>query len=179
MLRGGSARLVTVTVRFLPFLLLLACGCSRSEASAKPEPSPSPKDKQEAPLVLARGVRFVKPGAGDVAPLVRTELDKASADGRDVIVYVGAKWCEPCQKFHHAAQAGELDGEFPDLTIVEFDIDEDRDRVTAAGYRSRLIPLFVKPDADGRASTRRFEGGPKGDGAVASIAPRLKKILEK
>jgi thiol-disulfide isomerase/thioredoxin len=129
--------------------------------------------------VLARGIRFVKAGSGDVAQLVRAEREKAAADGRDLIVYVGAKWCEPCQRFHRAAQGGELDADFPELTILEFDLDEDRDRIVAAGYSSKLIPLFVMPGADGRASERRFEGGVKGERAVANITPRLRKLLVK
>ena len=32
----------------------------------------------------------------------------------------------------YAAEKGELDGEFPDLTLLEFDLDEDRDRLTTA-----------------------------------------------
>jgi len=130
--------------------------------------------------VLARGIRFVKAEPGeDVAKLVRAEREKAAADGRDLVVYVGAKWCEPCQRFHKAAERGELDDEFPTLTLLEFDLDEDRDRITAAGYTSRLIPLFVVPAEDGRASDRRFEGGVKGEGAVANITPRLRKLLAK
>lgn len=132
-----------------------------------------------APLVLARGPRFIKPGAGDVAQLVHAEREKAAADGRNLVVYVGAKWCEPCQRFHEAAQRGELDADFPELSIVEFDLDEDRDRISAAGYTSKLIPLFVRPGPDGRASERRFEGGLKGERAVAHITPRLRKLLEK
>lgn len=179
---------------FLLCLPLLACslGCSRAESSTTPTPDPAESARAKgtstatngatnpsAPLVLARGIRFVKAGGGDVAALVRTEREKAATDGRELIVYVGAKWCEPCQRFHHAAQAGELDAEFPELTILEFDLDEDRDRITAAGYMSKLIPLFVRPGPDGRASDRRFEGGIKGEGAVANIAPRLHKLTDK
>jgi hypothetical protein len=130
--------------------------------------------------VLARGVRFVKAGPeNDVAKLVRSEREKAAADGRDLVVYVGAKWCEPCKHFHTAAVRGDLDGEFPQLTILEFDLDEDRDRIGAAGYMSKLIPLFVFPREDGRGSERRFEGSVKGDHAVANIAPRLHALIAK
>ncbi len=129
--------------------------------------------------MLAQGIRFVKAEAGEVSQVVRAEREKAAADGRDLIVYVGAKWCEPCQRFHHAAQRGELDVEFPNLTILEFDLDEDRDRVVAAGYSSKMIPLFVTPGPDGRASSLRFEGGVKGERAVSNITPRLRKLLEK
>ncbi len=163
-------------------------GCSRNEeASTHGSSTPALRASSAeaakpgagtAPLVLAQGVRFIKPGPGDVSAIVRSESALAAQDGRKLLVYVGATWCEPCQRFHKAAQQGELDAEFPNLNILEFDADEDHERASAAGYRSRLIPLFVRPGPDGRASARRFEGGIKGDGAVAQLAPRLKKLLE-
>lgn len=166
----------------LAFACVAASACSKAEPTPAPDPAAAaPKAASGPPLVLApQGIRFVKAGPGDdVAKLVKTERDAVAADGRQLIVYVGAKWCEPCQKFHAAANRGELDGEFPSLTILEFDLDEDRDRINLAGYTSKLIPLFVVPDADGRASEKRFEGSVKGDKAVANIAPRLHKLLEK
>lgn len=163
---------------------LAALGCSRAESS-NPQPDPAastskpPASAVGAPLVLARGIRFVKAETGEVPQLVRAERERAAADGRDLLVYVGAKWCEPCQRFHEAAHRGELDADFPNLTILEFDLDEDRDRINAAGYSSKLIPLFVMPGPDGRGSSVRFEGGVKGERAVANITPRLRKLLEK
>jgi thiol-disulfide isomerase/thioredoxin len=166
-----------------------ALGCSR------PDPEPSPKAAASAPpaatsaaavaapagpLILARGVRIVHAGAGsDAAQVVREERERARSDGRDLVVYVGATWCEPCQSFHKAAAKGDLDGEFPDLTLLEFDLDADRDRLATAGYVSQYIPLFAMPGPDGHASEKKFEGSVKGDGAVANIAPRLRSLLRK
>ena len=164
----------------LLFGSLLACSRAESTPTGGPPSDPATSAKASgAPLVLARGIRFVKAGGGDAAALVRAEREKAAADGRELIVYVGAKWCEPCQRFHQAAASGELDAEFPELTILEFDLDEDRDRINAAGYSSKLIPLFVVPRADGHASERRFEGGVKGERAASNIAQRLRKLLAK
>jgi hypothetical protein len=179
-------------------LLLAMCGaCSRSEPEPRRDPSatgtkppsvpaaaagsvPAAPGDLSGPMILARGVRIVHAGAGsDAARVVREERERARSDGRDLVVYVGAKWCEPCQVFHKAAQKGDLDGDFPDLTLLEFDLDEDRDRLTPAGYVGEFIPLFAMPGADGRASSRKFEGSVKGDGAIANIAPRLRKLLAK
>ena len=182
-----------------PLLFLLLCAaCRRSEPEPRrelrqePPIAPVPLSGEPAPLatataaavtpsapfILARGVRIVHAGAGsDAAREVRDERDRAKRDGRDLVVYVGAKWCEPCQAFHRAAQEGALDGEFPDLTLLEFDLDEDRDRLTRAGYVGDFIPLFALPALDGRASDRRFEGAIKGSGATAHITPRLRKLL--
>jgi hypothetical protein len=130
------------------------------------------------PLVLARGVRIARAGAGsDASRVVRDAQERERANGRDLVVYVGATWCEPCQRFHKAAAAGDLDDAFPMLTLLEFDLDADKQRLDAAGYRSELIPLFVAPDDDGRASSKRFEGSVKGDGAIVNIAPRLHALI--
>ena len=130
--------------------------------------------------MLARGVRIVHAGPGsDAARVVVDERARAKSDGRNLVVYVGAKWCEPCQHFHKAAQEGDLDAEFPDLTLLEFNLDEDRNRLASAGYVSQFIPLFAMPGPDGRASERKFEGSVKGNGAVANIAPRLRSLLRK
>lgn len=174
-----------------PLLLAVALvslvACHRDTAEQRegaPAPTATSSEKPAEvrnsgpPLVLAPpGVRFAKPEGGDVATAVRNERERAAADGRKVVVYVGATWCEPCQRFHEAAKRGELDADFPDLTIVDFDLDDDRQRLVEAGYVSKLIPLFVAPGADGRASDRRFEGGVKGDGAVRHIVPRLRSLV--
>src|SRR6266404_5455034 len=50
-----------------------------------------------------RGVEMVAaPPGGDVPTTVKRELDRAQRDGRQLLIYVGATWCEPCQRFHRA-----------------------------------------------------------------------------
>lgn len=187
----------------LALALALGLGCSRSdpEPKATPEPAPSAKARTadasppsppgavlpgpsatapSGPLVLARGIRIVHAGAGsDAAKVVRDERARAKSDGRDLVVYVGAKWCEPCKHFHAAAEKGLLDADFPDLTLLEFDLDEDRDRLATAGYVSDFIPLFAMPAEDGKASDKKFSGSVKGNAAVANISPRLRSLLVK
>jgi thiol-disulfide isomerase/thioredoxin len=118
------------------------------------------------------------PPAGDVAGQVQQELARARKDGRQLLVYVGAPWCEPCKRFHEAAAAGKLNRDFPTLRLFEFDNDRDHERLIAAGYGSRLIPLFAAPGPDGRGSGRYMEGSIKGDGAVGEIVPRLRALLQ-
>lgn len=139
------------------------------------EPSPT----FAGPLAPTDHVRFVTPPpTGEVAPIIKEELAQAQKENRRVLVYVGATWCEPCQRFHHAAAQGLLDKDFPNLTLVEFDADHDNPRLLAAGYGSQYIPLFALPRPDGRASGRHIQGSIKGDGAVAEITPRLKDLLK-
>jgi hypothetical protein len=115
---------------------------------------------------------------GEVAPVVRRELARARWDGRRLLVYVGATWCEPCKRFHDAAVAGRFDRELGSLRLLEFDFDRDEARLRAAGYASQLIPLFASPGFDGRASGQQIEGSIKGEGAIGDIMPRLKMLLD-
>lgn len=126
------------------------------------------------------GIVFVKARPeGEVAPLVVDALAQAARVHRTLVVYVGATWCEPCQRFHQAAAHGDLDRDFPALTLLEFDLDRDHDRLIVAGYTAKYIPLFVLPQATGVASDQMLSGGIKGEGAVGFIAPRLKALLER
>jgi thiol-disulfide isomerase/thioredoxin len=147
-----------------------ASACSKDEP-VKPEP---PAAKAPSPPV-----EIVKTTGDDVAETVRREVVRAKADKRDLLVYVGAKWCEPCQYFHNAAAAGQLDATFPGLRLVEFDLDRDKEALERAGYSSRMIPLFAVPRDDGSGSGEQIEGSIKGPGAVQQIAPRLKELLSK
>jgi hypothetical protein len=142
---------------------LVGGGCSRAE-------SPMPTATPHMQVTEA-------PAAGAVDGIVRDALAKSVGEKRTLVVYVGAAWCDPCQRFHHAAQSGELDAMFPSLTMLAFDIDRDAERLAAAGYASSYIPLFALPGQDGKASGKQIEGGIKGDGAVAHISPRLKELL--
>jgi hypothetical protein len=142
------------------FFLVASVGCSRTEL---------PKAPPKLTLVPAP--------AGDVPTVVSVQAKAVAAQGGQLLVYVGATWCEPCQEFHKAAAAGTLDRVFPGLVLLEFDADEDADRLAAAGYRSRLVPLFVRPAADGTSSGQQTEGVRKGSDAVADLTPRLRGLL--
>lgn len=154
----GAARLAGVA------LLALPGACAREE--------PPPEVKKPLPVETVAAAP-----EGEVQEVVRQEVARARAEGRPLLVYVGAAWCEPCQRFHDAARAGQLDRAFPGLRLLEFDKDRDGDRLEKAGYRSRLIPLLALPRADGTASGEQIEGSIKGAGAVDNLTPRLQALL--
>ena len=154
-------------------------GCSR-DAAERPSASKSDAGTLAAEAARSAKVEITAAAPGeDAAVIVRREVDRARADGRDLVVYVGATWCEPCQRLHHAAAAGELDAAFPGLRLLEFDLDRDEPRLRAAGYVSKMIPLLAVPAPDGRATGLQIEGSIKGEGAVGQIAPRLSAMLQK
>lgn len=155
----------------------LSLGCP-----AKPAPEAKSEAKSKSvskPAVRSDAPEFVlAPESGNVIELVAAELERARADQRTLLVYVGASWCEPCQYFHAAVEDGTLDRSLAGVRLLEFDLDRDRDRLIAAGYRSKMIPLFIAPAPDGRAGPRRTEGGIKGPAAVDNLRKRLEALLQ-
>lgn len=144
-----------------------------------PEPSKEPATNTAAPKKEAERIEWIKAPAGeDAATVVKRELERAHVDKKRLLVYVGATWCEPCKRFHEAAESGKLDGVFPNLRMVEFDLDVDGDRLARAGYSSKMIPLFVVPTENGTGSDKRIEGSVKGEAAVQNIRTRLQPLLE-
>ncbi|MEO6954177.1 MAG: thioredoxin [Polyangia bacterium] len=126
---------------------------------------------------LPRKIDWVPAQAGPVAPFVMAQEQRARHEGKRVLVYVGATWCEPCRKLHEAVQRGALDAQFGELRLLEFDLDRDSERLAEAGYVGRFIPLLAVPDEEGRASGKQFAGSVKGDGAVDRIVADLTKLL--
>jgi thiol-disulfide isomerase/thioredoxin len=157
-------------------LLLVLSACQSGSTSTTGEARPAPVAPSAAAADRPRFVRGPSGGA-PIAPFVRERVARAAPE-RTVLVYVGASWCEPCKRFHDAVETGQLDGVLPPLELVEFDLDADRTALTAAGYESRLIPLFAAPDAEGRATEKRLSGSIKGPGAVNDdLVPRLRVLL--
>ena len=145
------------------FLLVALVGTACQE----PHGSPAPRRPD---IVVA--------GPGPVDAVVRGALAQAHHEGRRLVVYVSAVWCEPCERFQASLRAGELDAYFPDLRFFKFDHDQDGPRLEAAGYAGNYLPRFVVPAQDGTATAQRMEGGTKANDTVfTSIGPRLQRML--
>lgn len=151
-----------MTAKWLLVLALAAC-----------QQDPSAMEKPIGKLELVNA-----PKADDVAPLIATEYARAATDHKHLVVYLGAVWCEPCVKFHTAAERGELDGEFGDVRLLVFDADRDNEALERAGYKYDLVPMFALPAADGRASGKKIEGSIKGSKYVQEITPRLRALVD-
>jgi len=153
-------------------MLLVTVACESGKAPGASSGPPARTDRVRPMFV--RGPT----GGTPVAPFIAAELSKGRAEHHGVLVYVGATWCEPCQRFHQAVRSGELDDILDGVRLIEFDLDADREPLQAAGYGSQLIPLFALPKADGTASPQRIEGSIKGPDAVAqNLVPRLRSFL--
>lgn len=161
-------------MRWFFWVTLGLLACERTP-TPQPEPQASAKPAAQRP---SHTIQFKKATSQEpIETLVQREREEAQRSGQRLLVYVGATWCEPCQRFHRAAEEGKLEGLLPPTRFLEFDLDQEGDRLKAAGYRSRLIPLFAVPAPDGRGSGKQIEGSIKGEGAVAEITPRLKALM--
>jgi thiol-disulfide isomerase/thioredoxin len=164
--------------------LLVAGGCRTSDTIASDSPPHS--DAGAAPEVpalavgaKAHGLELIPAPPGDVSTLIRTGREQAKAHGRKLLVYIGATWCEPCQRFHQAAEAGLLDDKFPTLSLLVFDSDADEKRLHAALFGPGYLPYFGVPDEAGHGTSTVVSGSVKGDGAVDNITPRLLELIKK
>lgn len=155
----------------------------RAAASAMDPPNPVEQPGHSAgrfvgPIAPERRVRVVEaPRAGEVAAIMNARMAAEAKSDRPVLLYVGASWCEPCERFHRAADAGELDDALGDVTFVAFDLDRDRDRLRRAGYAPSFVPHFHLPNADGTASSEMTEGSVKGSRGVDVVVPRIRALL--
>jgi thiol-disulfide isomerase/thioredoxin len=140
-------------------LVLLLAGCSQRAPAAK-----------RVELIEA-------PVAGELASYVAQEVARGAREQVPVLVYVGATWCEPCHAFQAATTSGQLDAALGPLRLLVFDLDRDGERLAAAGYQSALVPLFARPNPDGRASGVQTEGVKQGGGYVEQLTPRIRTLL--
>lgn len=147
-------------------LLLILCACSKPAP-----PAPAPKPPGQLKLIAAADYP-------DAAVLIADQLVQTQAAHRKLLVYVGASWCEPCRRFHEAAEKGAFDAQLPNLDLLVFDADKDNDRLKAAGYSSKLIPLFAIPAPDGRATGQQTEGAMKGPNMVDQLVARVQVLLQ-
>jgi thiol:disulfide interchange protein len=116
--------------------------------------------------------------SGALEPWVQEQVELAEAAHLRVLVYVGASWCEPCQRFHQAVEHGELNGALNGLRFLEFDQDQDAAALKTAGYIYQYIPVLALPDPDGRNHGKMISGSIKGARAVKEdLVPRLQALL--
>ena len=146
--------------------------------SCEQPPAPTPAQEASPSEPTKAGVEIQSaPAKGALTEIIAKEQARAKTDGRRLLVYVGATWCEPCQYFKQAIKRGELDAEFAGLRLLELDRDRDEARLREAGCLSRMIPLLARVEGGRCSSQARMEGSIKGPGAVAQMTPRLKALL--
>lgn len=165
-----------------------ACTPARTEksdvvTSARPEPTFVPSASASAapmapsataPDASAGPHLVVVPATDDGEALaqIRTERLRAKAEGRVLVVYVSATWCEPCKRLKEEIRAGRLDAQLSRITLLAFDADRDIERLTAAGYAFKFVPFVALPGPDGRP-TDMVEARGKGGSAWRELLGKL------
>jgi hypothetical protein len=158
-------------VRFAAFVVafaVVAVSCKESATGSSASPSGSTSAGASAAstketVVLdagaaanergGGGVRVVvAPADADAIATVRTERLRAKNDGRVLVLYVGAGWCEPCRAMKREIESGRLDARLAKVTLLAFDADRDADRLAAGGYAFKFIPYVALPGSDGHVS---------------------------
>ena len=172
--------------RVVAIALTLACGaCSRSSAITQDAPATPSGAKPVATATATAsaatepkpatdaGVRIVTAGQdSDALSVVRTARLRAKAEGRVLVVYAGAAWCEPCKRFKHAVETGALDDKLAKTTLLVFDADRDTERLASAGYKFSFIPYVGLPGADGHP-TDSAEARAKGSESWRELIAKL------
>lgn len=148
---------------------LFACLVAATAACSKPPTGGAttdavapvtPRAAASSSTVLAEAVASASPAQRlvleeaaqdtDALSLIRTKRLQAKADGRVLVVYVGATWCAPCKRFKAEVESGRLDARLGNTTLLAFDADRDAARLAAAGYSFQFVPFVALPGADGR-----------------------------
>ncbi|MBL4633116.1 MAG: thioredoxin [Kofleriaceae bacterium] len=157
--------------------VLFSCSSCENNSQKSVETKKAPESPQAERQT--HKAEFSSPDYGVVSEVVAGALALAQRDKRQLIVYVGASWCEPCEYFAGALNAGSLPKEFDGWRFLKFDHDKDEARLEESGYGGEMIPRFVIPRQDGRGSERRFEGAVKGPEAVGYLTTRLRALVER
>jgi hypothetical protein len=158
--------------------LALTTAC---QSSAPDTHRPRPTPIASSASAVASAPRFVSAPSelGAVEPFIQEQIELSNAAGGRTLVYVGAPWCEPCQRFHAAVLRGELDGVLARTRLLEFDAEHHGAALHRAGYAYEFIPVIALPNPDGRSSGHLLSGSIKGPSAVTDdILPRLRALLD-
>lgn len=141
-------------------ILLVSCNNPQKPEAVPEPPRPSaqatPKELDAGPAATEKttgGVRVaLAPADADAIATIRTERLKAKNEGRVLVVYVGAGWCEPCRAMKREIESGKLDQRLSKITLLAFDADRDADRLSGGGYAFKFIPYVALPGADGHVA---------------------------
>jgi thiol-disulfide isomerase/thioredoxin len=169
----GMVLLATVACNAAPKITQYAPTTPSGNANASANANADANANANANAGRAGGVRVVVAAQdSDALSVVRTERLRAKAEGRVLVVYAGASWCEPCKRFKNAIQTGSLDEKLSKTTLLVFDADRDTERLASAGYKFQFIPYVALPGANGEP-TESAEAKGKGSEAWREIVGRL------
>ena len=144
-----------------------------SEENQKPEQSES---------VNVDGFIIVRlhPQDGDLQAILKTEAEKAIAQGLMPVAEFDATWCPPCQAIDTSLKEKNelMINAYAGTYIIKLDVDEwvwDDGRVQNFAFDG--IPVYFKLDANGEQTGEVIDGGAWGDNIPENMAPPMNKFF--
>jgi hypothetical protein len=149
----------------LCLVTLAAVGCQ-----SRPSPTQPPAG--------ARGFELdeVAPGR-PLAVVLSDGAAKAKAKGLRPFLYIGATWCQPCQKLHRSLDDERMVDAFRGTYVIHLDLDAWERELPSVGLRVAQVPVFFQLDAQGKPTGKSLDGGAWNEDVPAEMAPPLKRFF--
>ncbi len=88
-------------------------------------------------------------GTGSLNEILRTEIAKARASGRQPYAYFHALWCGASRMLNLSLQDPRMADAFEGTHVIRFSIDTWGDNAMALGFNMRSVPIFFRLDSHG------------------------------
>lgn len=149
-------------------------------------PSPTAPEKNQNPepteTVKVEGFIVVRlhPKDGDLQAMLKTEAQKAIAQGLMPVAEFDATWCPPCQAIETALEEKNelMVKAYEGTYIIKLDVDEwvwDDGRVQNFAFDG--IPVYFKLDSNGEQTGEVIDGNAWGDNIPENMAPPMDKFF--
>ncbi len=138
-------------------------------ASAAASATIAPAEPPPRPFVLIE----LAPTQGDLQPLLREHATKARARGLKPFVEFYAEWCRPCKALAALMNDPFIVEAFTGTYLIKLNFDDWQQKLPAAGFTPREIPMFYALDAEGRPTGRKLSGDAWGRANAESMGKAL------
>lgn len=116
---------------------------------------PSPRDRAQVTWITVRP----RPGdtQGQLSPLIKAEIRRATARGMTPFLEVGAEWCGPCKALEESLQTPEMIDAFSGAYVIHLDVDDwdvDKDFAPLGIHSNDGIPFIEGIDTTGHVTSQ-------------------------
>jgi len=132
----------------------------------------------ESPAPDTFSVIKIEPGPAKVKDILKAEVQKAAALGRQPYVEFYADWCPPCNAIKDSLGDPRMVDAFAGTYIIKLDTDDWGEKLSGTGLYIPAIPAFYELDASGKPTGRMITGAAWGEDVPANIAPPMKTFFQ-